>query len=70
MYSESLKYLQKAVQYEQRNVQYLEDLAGACYTLDDRETALKLWSEALLIDPNKANCRAGYRAITGKEWGE
>lgn len=67
--SESRKYMEKAVAYDPRNVQYLEDLGGACYTLGDQKTALEVWSTALSIDPAKANCRAGYRAITGKEWG-
>lgn len=67
--AKSRKKMEKAVQYDPRNVQYLEDLGGACYTLNDQKTALRIWSEALSIDPNKQNCRAGYRAITGKEWG-
>ncbi|OFZ09264.1 MAG: hypothetical protein A3D92_12240 [Bacteroidetes bacterium RIFCSPHIGHO2_02_FULL_44_7] len=62
--------MQKAVQYDPRNVQYLEDLGGACYTLGDQKKALEVWTIALTIDPNKENCRAGYRAITGKEWGQ
>lgn len=66
----SRKNLAKAVFYEPRNVQYLEDLGGACFTLKDTKAALEAWSTALSIDPNKANCRAGYRAITGKEWGQ
>ena len=62
--------LEKAVQYQPRNVQYLEDLGGANYTLNDPNAALEAWSKALTIDPTKASCRAGYRAITGKEWGQ
>ncbi len=67
---ESRKYLEKAVEYAPRNVQYLEDLGGACFTLDDKETALRVWTTALSIDPARPNCRGGYRAITGKEWGQ
>lgn len=69
-FTESRKNMEKAVQYAPRNVQYLEDLGGACYTLDDKQTALNMWSTALTIDPNKTSCREGYRAVTGKEWGE
>ena len=67
---ESRKYMEKAVAYDPGNVQYLEDLGGACYTLGDTQAALEVWSTALTIDSTNANCRGGYRAITGKEWGQ
>ena len=70
MYLEARKNLEMAVKYDPNNVQYLEDLGGACYTLNDKNTALEVWTIALTIDSTKANCRAGYSAITGKEWGQ
>jgi len=68
--AKSRQYMEKAVEYEPNNVQYLEDLGGACYTLGDKKSALEIWTKALTLDPTKENCRAGYSAITGKQWGE
>jgi tetratricopeptide (TPR) repeat protein len=69
-FDEAKKYLEKAVKYQPNVSQYWSDLGGANYELKNFDVAVQCWDNALKLDQNNISARGGYKAITGKEWGQ
>lgn len=53
-----------AISIYDKNAAAWSDLGGAYYTIKNYDSAAYCWKQALSINPNNANAKNGYRALT------
>lgn len=65
-YHEAKKYIEKAIEFDDKNATLLDHLGDVYYKLENKEKAKTLWEGALKLDPKLENI--GQKIL--KDWSD